>query len=49
MAKKPKEISKKKIIKKKIKRAFRPKNIGGALIALATLALLATSILPYLI
>lgn len=46
--KKDKPVSKKKLIKKKVKRALRPKNIGKALIFAATIALLATSLLPYL-
>jgi len=34
--------------KKKIKRALRPKNIGKFMIVLATIALLATSLIPYI-
>jgi len=46
--KKDKPISKRKLVKKKVKRALRPQNIGKYLIIAATIALLATSILPYL-
>ncbi len=46
---KQKEIPKKKLIKKRVKRALRPRNIGKILIIAATIALLATSILPYLL
>jgi len=46
--KKDKPISKRKLIKKKVKRALRLKNIGKYLIIAATIALLATSLLPYL-
>ncbi len=42
------EISKAKAIKKKIRRAFRPKNIGSVLVLIATIALLLTSLLPYM-
>jgi len=48
MAKIKKPLSKRKIIKKKIRRAFKPNNIGKVLVVAATIALLATSILPYL-
>ncbi len=43
-----KPIPKKKLIKKKIRRALRPSSIGKFLIFAATIALLATSLLPYL-
>jgi hypothetical protein len=43
-----KEPSKKKVIKKKIKKALKPKNIGKLLILLATISLLASSLLPVL-
>ena len=52
MSKQKKELTKKQKMKKKIRKtvrkAFKPKNIGKALIALAAISLLATSILPYL-
>ena len=48
MGKDKKPLSKKKIIKKKIRKAFKPQNIGKVLIVAATIALLATSLLPYL-
>ena len=43
-----KPLTTKKKIKKKIRKALRPNNIGKVLIVAATIALLATSILPYL-
>ena len=48
MGKDRKPLSKRKLIKKKIRKALRPNNIGKVLIVAATIALLATSILPYL-
>lgn len=39
----------KKRIKKKFRKAFKPKNIGKFLIVAATAAVLATSILPYIL
>ncbi len=48
MGKERKPLSKRKIIKKKIRKALKPKNVGKVLIVAATIALLATSILPYL-
>jgi hypothetical protein len=48
MFKNKKEISKKKLLKKTIKKALKPKNIGRFLILLATISLLATSLLPVL-
>jgi hypothetical protein len=39
----------KKRVKKKIRKAFKPRNIGKALIIAATAAVLATSILPYIL
>ena len=44
-----KNISKKKKIKKLIRKAFKPANLGKALIFASTIALLATSILPYIL
>lgn len=49
MAKQKKELTKTKKLKKAIKRALRPRNIGSILVVLATLALVATSILPYIL
>jgi len=46
-----KEITKKplkKRVKKKVRKALKPKNIGKLLIFAATIAVLATSLLPYL-
>lgn len=45
---KKKPLTLKKKIKKKIRKAFKPKNIGAFLVVAATIALLATSLLPYL-
>lgn len=48
MFEKKKEISKKKRFKKLFRKAMKPKNIGRFLILLATISLLATSLLPML-
>ncbi|MFC1722229.1 hypothetical protein ACFL0C_01120 [Patescibacteria group bacterium] len=46
--KEPKIITKRKRVKKLFRKALKPNNIGKALIIAATIALLATSIHPYL-